>query len=79
MSKKVGTHGEEGCAKRMEQIQKQTEEFLQNNPSIAKALELFRIGNDEYLKAYSSQRQPRMYTSTSSNPGRGVADGRNME
>jgi hypothetical protein len=52
----------------MENIQKQIEDFKQTHPEIAEAMEIFKIGMEEYQQAFKFLNEPQTYTSNTSNP-----------
>lgn len=52
----------------MENIQKQIEDFKKAHPEIAKAMEIFKIGMDEYQQAFKFLNTPQTYTSNNTNP-----------
>jgi len=52
----------------MEKIQKQIDDFKQSHPDIAKAMEVFNIGMDEYQRAFKFLNEPQIYTSNTTNP-----------
>lgn len=49
----------------MDKLSKQVEEFARNNPEITKALELFRIANDQYEASLRAMRRPEIRVSNS--------------
>ncbi len=52
----------------MENIQKQIEDFRQAYPEIAEAMEIFKIGMNEYQQAFKFLNEPQIYTSNTTNP-----------
>lgn len=52
----------------MENIQKQIEDFKQAHPEIAEAMEIFKIGMEEYQQAFKFLNEPQTYTSNTTNP-----------
>lgn len=54
----------------MEDIYSKIEEFKKVYPEIEEALEIFKIGMNEYQQAFKFINQPQIYTSNSSVPSR---------
>lgn len=52
----------------MENIQKQIEDFKQTHPEISEAMEIFKIGMNEYQQAFKFLNEPQIYTSNTTNP-----------
>lgn len=52
----------------MKDIEKKIEDFKKTNPEIAEAMEIFKIGMDEYQKAFKFLNEPQTYTSNTTNP-----------
>jgi hypothetical protein len=52
----------------MESIDKQIEELKKNHPEIAEAMEIFKIGMDEYQQAFKFLNEPHIYSTNTTNP-----------
>ena len=52
----------------MEAIDKQIEELKKNHPEIAEAMEIFKIGMNEYQQAFKFLNEPQIYTANTTNP-----------
>ena len=52
----------------MESIDKQIEEFKKNHPEIAEAMEILKIGMNEYQQAFKFLNEPRIYSTNTTNP-----------
>lgn len=51
----------------MKDIEKKIEDFKKTHPEIAEAMEIFKIGMDEYQKAFKFLNEPQTYTSNTTN------------
>ena len=52
----------------MKSIDKQIEELKKNHPEIAEALEIFKIGMNEYQQALKFLNEPQIYSANTTNP-----------
>ncbi len=52
----------------MENIPKQIEDFKKAHPEVAEAMEIFKLGMDEYQQAFKFLNEPQIYTSNTTNP-----------
>ena len=52
----------------MENIDKQIEDLKRTHPEIAEAMEIFKIGMNEYQQAFKFLNEPITYTSNTTNP-----------
>ena len=50
-------------------LEREMEEFLENNPKAGEALEQFGIANEQYRKLIEAQNRPIFYTTYSTNAG----------
>jgi len=52
----------------MEKILEEIEKFKQDHPDIAKAMEIFEMGMEDYQRAYRFLHEPKTYTSNTTFP-----------
>lgn len=52
----------------MDNISKQINDFMQAHPEIAEAMEIFKIGMNEYQQAFKFLNEPQVYTCNTTNP-----------
>jgi len=52
----------------MEKILEEIEKFKQDHPDIAKAMEIFEMGMEDYERAYRFLHEPKTYTSNTTFP-----------
>lgn len=57
---------------KMDTLQKQIDDFKQAHPDIAKAMEVFKMGMNEYQQAFRFLNEPQTYTSNSTNTARSI-------
>ncbi len=54
--------------KNMENIEKQIENLKKNHPEIAQAMEIFKIGLNEYQQAFKFLNESQIYSANNTNP-----------
>jgi|LQYC01.1.fsa_nt_gi hypothetical protein len=52
----------------MEKIMEKIEQFKQNHPDVAKAMDIFRMSMEDYRRAYRFLHEHQTYTSNTTTP-----------